>query len=204
MQGGIEGRLLPESAERCDRSIRGKKRGDISDLSPAENKWINPSYRNHSSWLRPSNAKLHYTETTAARCVPHLPCALPSSPAFVFCTALYYPWWKYNLPLICVPKPYKSKSSKVATFLHRYYVSPPTATTFNQKRLITRVLDWHLLLLRTWEMGWGKKSNWGMTRKGERVWGKIRKGDNIVKLPLMTAEQCGRESTWRMFFSLLL
>lgn len=39
----------PDSAERCDRSIQGKKRGDISDLSPVESKWINPSYRNHSS-----------------------------------------------------------------------------------------------------------------------------------------------------------
>jgi len=43
------------------------------------------------------------------------------------------------VPLICVPKPHKSKSSKVATFLHRYYVASP----FNQKRLITRVSDWH-------------------------------------------------------------
>lgn len=39
------------------------------------------------------------------------------------------------------------KSSKVATFLHRYYVIPPY--TFNQERLITRVLDWHLLLPHT-------------------------------------------------------
>ncbi|KAG7224969.1 hypothetical protein INR49_014885 [Caranx melampygus] len=36
MRGGIEGRLFPDSAERCDRSIQGKKRGDISDLSPVE------------------------------------------------------------------------------------------------------------------------------------------------------------------------
>lgn len=127
MRGGIEGRLFPDSAERCDRSIQGKKRGDISDLSPVESKWINPSYRNHSSWLHPSNAKLHYTGTTAARCVPHPPYTPtpPTSPAFVSCAALYYSWWKYNLPLICVPKLYKSKSSKVATFLHRYYVVPP-------------------------------------------------------------------------------
>lgn len=61
-------------------------------------------------------------------------------PAFVSYAALYYPWWKYNLPLICVPKPYKSKSSKVATFLHRYYVAFP-APSFNQERLITRDLD---------------------------------------------------------------
>lgn len=123
MREGIEGRLFPDSAERCDRSIQGKKRGDISDLSPVESKWINPSYRNHGSWLHPSNAKLHYTETTAARCVPR-PSYTPPPP-FVSSTALYYPWWKYNLPLICVPKPYKSKSSKVATFLHRYYVATP-------------------------------------------------------------------------------
>lgn len=125
MRGGIEGRLFPDSSERCDRSIQRKKRGDISDLSPVESKWINPSYRNHSFWLHPSNAKLHYTETTAARCVLHSPYP-PSSSAFVSCAVLYYPWWKYNLPLICVPKPYKSKSSKVATFLHRYYVAPPS------------------------------------------------------------------------------
>lgn len=73
MRGGIEGRLFPDSSERCDRSIQEKKRGDISDLSPVESKWINPSYRNHSSWLHPSNAKLHYTGTTAARCVLHPP-----------------------------------------------------------------------------------------------------------------------------------
>lgn len=168
MQGGIEGRLLPESAERCDRSIRGKKRGDISDLSPAENKWINPSYRNHSSWLRPSNAKLHYTETTAARCVPHLPCALPSSPAFVFCTALYYPWWKYNLPLICVPKPYKSKSSKVATFLHRYYVSPPHRHHLQPKKINYKSLGLASFVASHLRDGLREKSNWGMTRKGER------------------------------------
>lgn len=71
MQRGIEGRPFSDSAERCDRSIHGKKRGAISDLSPAESKWINPFYRNHSSWLRPSNAKLHYTEATAARCASH-------------------------------------------------------------------------------------------------------------------------------------
>lgn len=118
--------LPPDSAERCDRSIQGKKRGDISDLSPVESKWINPSYRNHGSWLHPSNAKLHYTGTTAARCVSR-PSYTPSTlfPAFVSSFALYYPWWKYNLPLICVPKPYKSKASKVATFLHRYYVATP-------------------------------------------------------------------------------
>lgn len=81
MRGGIEGRLFPDSAERCDRSIQGKKRGDISDLSPVESKWINPSYRNHSSWLHPSNAKLHYTGTTAARCVPHPPYT-PLLPSF--------------------------------------------------------------------------------------------------------------------------
>lgn len=124
MRAGIEGRLFPDSSQRCDRSIQRKKRGDISDLSPVESKWINPSYRNHSSWLHPSDAKLHYTGTTAARCVLHPPYP-PSSSAFVSCAVLYYPWWKYNLPLICVPKPYKSKSSKVATFLHRYYVAPP-------------------------------------------------------------------------------
>lgn len=56
-------------------------------------------------------------------CTP-IPRTPPSSSAFVSNAALYYPWWKYNLPLICVPKPYKSKSSKVATFLHRYYVAP--------------------------------------------------------------------------------
>lgn len=137
MQEGIEGRLFPDSAERCDRSILGEEKSDISDLSPVESKWINPSYRNHSSWLYPSKAKLHYTETTATQCVPLSP-VLP--PAFVSNAALYYPWWKYNLPLICVPKPYKSKSSKVATFLHRYYVAYP-APSFNQERLITRDLD---------------------------------------------------------------
>lgn len=89
MQGGIEGRLFPDSAERCDRSIQGKKGGDISDLSPAESKWINPSYRNHSSWLHPSNAKLHYTGTTATRCVPHPPC--PPPPPKLLC-----------LPLLCI------------------------------------------------------------------------------------------------------
>lgn len=114
-----------------------EKRSDISDLSPVESKWINPSYRNHRSWLHPSKAKLHYTEKTAAQCVALFP-VLP--PAFVSNAALYYPWWKYNLPLICVPKPYKSKSSKVATFLHRYYVAFP-APSFNQERLITRDLD---------------------------------------------------------------
>lgn len=137
MREGIEGRLFPDSAEMWQINTGGKKRSDISDLSPVESKWINPSYRNHSSWLHPSKAKLHYTEKTAAQCVPLSP-VLP--PAFVSNAALYYPWWKYNLPLICVPKPYKSKSSKVATFLHRYYVAFP-APSFNQERLITRDLD---------------------------------------------------------------
>lgn len=118
-----------------------KKRGDISDLSPVESKWINPSYRNHGSWLHPSNAKLHYTGTTAARCVLHPP-HTPTSPAFVSCAALYYPWWKYNLPLICVPKPYKSKSSKVATFLHRYYVAPLQASKINYKALGLAFFCW--------------------------------------------------------------
>lgn len=65
--------VRPATLQRCDRSIQREKGGDISDLSPVESKWINPSYRNHSSWLHPSNAKLHYTGTTAARCVPHPP-----------------------------------------------------------------------------------------------------------------------------------
>lgn len=64
----------------------------------------------------------------------------PPSTAFVSRTALYYPQWKYNLPLICESKPYKSKSSKVATFLYRYYVYAPPK---QKKRLITRNLDWH-------------------------------------------------------------
>ena len=39
------------------------------------------------------------------------------------------------MPLICVPKPYKSKSSKVATFLHRYYVAPLQPRKINYKGL---------------------------------------------------------------------
>lgn len=88
----------------------------------------------------------------------------PSSSAFVSCAVLYYPWWKYNLPLICVPKPYKSKSSKVATFLHRYYVAPP----FNQERLITRLLDWHSFVASHLGWGDGEKKQLRDDRKEER------------------------------------
>lgn len=125
MRGGIEGRLFPDSAERCDRSIQGKKRA-ISLTCPQ---------------LR-VNGLIPPIEITAPDCthqmlscitlerqqldVYPIPLTPPFSLAFVSCAALYYPWWKYNLPLICVPKPYKSKSSKVATFLHRYYVAPPS------------------------------------------------------------------------------
>lgn len=180
MREGIEGRLFPDSAEMWQINTGGKKRSDISDLSPVESKWINPSYRNHSSWLHPSKAKLHYTEKTAAQCVALSP-VLP--PAFVSDAALYYPWWKYNLPLICAPKPYKSKSSKVATFLHRYYVAFP-APSFNQERLITRDLDCYSFVAAHLRDGLIEERN---KRERESV-RKQEREDNIVKPLRMTAE----------------
>ena len=71
------------------------------------------------------------------------------------------------MPLICVPKPYKSKSSKVATFLHRYYVAPPFVQPkkINYKRL--GLAFFCCLAPERWADG--KKSKRGMTeRKRER------------------------------------
>lgn len=193
MRGGIEGRLFPTLRRDVTDQYRGRKEA-ISLTCPQ---------------LR-VNGLIPPIEITAPDCthqmlscitlerqqldVYPIPLTPPSSTAFVSCAALYYPWWKYNLPLICVPKPYKSKSSKVATFLHRYYVANPHLP-FNQERLITRVLDWHSFVASHLRDGLMEKSKRGMTeRKRERARKKGKRGDNIVKRPLMTAEQCGRGS----------
>lgn len=193
MRGGIEGRLFPDSAERCDRSIQGKKRGDISDLSPVESKWINPSYRNHSSWLHPSNAKLHYTGTTAARCVPPSPVRPP--PPQLLCLALLCIIPDENiicLLSVCLshtnPNPQKWQLSYTGIML------PPTTPPFNQERLITRVLDWHSFVASHLRDGLMETSKRGMTERKRKSEKKEERGDNIVKHLLMTAEQCGRES----------
>lgn len=182
MREGIEGRLFHNSAERCDRSIRGKKRDDISDLSPVESKWINPSYRNHSSWLHPSNVKLHYTGTTAAQCVPPA-----SSPAFVSSTACII----LDENIICLlsvflshtnPNPQKWQLSYAGIMLPSPTLIQPRK--INYKRLGLASFCWRY----TWEMGWKK---W---QEEESVQGKKQRRDNIVKRPSMTAEHRGRES----------
>lgn len=100
-----------------------------------------------------------------------IPLTFPSSPAFVSCAALYYPWWKYNLPLICVPKPYKSKSSKVATFLHRYYVAPHPP--FQPRKINYKGLGLAFFFCcLAPEMGWWKKATEGWQRERERAWKK--------------------------------
>lgn len=176
MRGRIEGRLFPDSAERCDRSIQGKKRGDISDLSPVESKWINPSYRNHSSWLHPSNAKLHYTGTTAARCVPHPPHTPP--PSQLLCLALLCIIPDENiicLLSVCLshtnPNPQKWQLSYTGIML-----LPP----FNQKRLITRVLDWHSFVASHLRDGLMENSKRGMTERKRESKKKKKRREEIT------------------------
>lgn len=107
----------------------------------------------------------------------------PSYPlAFVSNAALYYPWWKYNLPLICVPKPYKSKSSKVATFLNRYYAAfhgliQPRKINYERHGLL-------FFCCHAPERWFDRKKK----QEREKVWEKQERGDNIVKPPKMTAE----------------
>lgn len=152
----------------------GKKRRDISDLSPVESKWINPSYRNHSSWLHPSKAKLHYTETTAAQCVSLSPRPTPQP----LCLTLLCIIPDENiicLLSVCLshtnPNPQKWQLSYTGIML-------PSTASFNQERLITRDMDCYSFVATHLRDGLIRKRN-----SRERKCEKNRRGEITLSSP---------------------
>lgn len=207
MQGGTEGRLFLDSAERRDRSIRGKKRGAISDLSPAESKWINPFYRNHRSWLDSMLSCITLERQPLRVCNPSPPHT--HNPSHLLCFTLL--WIIPDENIICPlsrrlsytnPNPQKWQLSYTGIMS-----SSPPKSHLQPKKINYKGVGLAPLLPHTWAIDWWRKTSEGRQRGAEG-----EEQITLSKLSVMTAEQdtktlifsptMNRGSLFQPFFSL--